>query len=139
MATAVEQERVQTVTTSARNFTCPVSLIRTWRAFVVRAVARDDLTAADRALFYIASRHVKLALDHATIMAGLLIGSPIGVLVTVTNSANISALDRVERTLLSREYLLRPSLDHRNATIQDAFRFAHLGDTTMRVAGKLLA
>jgi hypothetical protein len=30
-------------------------------------------------------------------------------------------------------------LYHWNATIQDAFRFAHLGDTTMRVPGKLLA
>jgi hypothetical protein len=115
------------------------ALIRTWLAFVVRAVARDDLSAADRALFYIASRHVKLALDHATIMAGLFIGSPISVLVTVTNSANISALDLLGRTLLSREYLLRPSFDHRNATIQDAFRFTHLRNTTMRVSGKLLA
>jgi hypothetical protein len=93
----------------------------------------------NRALFYIASRHVKLALDHATIMAGLLIGSPIVVLVTVPNSANISPLDCVGRTPLGGEYLFRPTLDHRNATIQDAFRFAHLRNTTMQVSGKLLA
>jgi hypothetical protein len=97
------------------------------------------LSAAERAPFYIASRHVKLALDHATIMAGLLIGSPIVVLVTVSNSANISPLDCVGRTLLGREYLFWPSLDHRNATIQDAFRFAHLRNTTVRVSGELLA
>jgi hypothetical protein len=108
------------------DFTCPVSaLIRTWLAFVERTVARDHLPAADRAPFDIASRHVKLALDHATIMAGLLIGSPIVVLVTVPNSANISPLDCVGRTLLGCEYLFRPALDHRNAAIQDAFRFAH--------------
>ncbi|MGA8981605.1 MAG: hypothetical protein WB470_02950, partial [Candidatus Acidiferrales bacterium] len=115
------------------------ALTRTWRrAFVVRAVARDHLSAADRALFYIASRDVKLALDDATIMKGLLIGSPIVVLVTVPNSANISPLDCVGRALLGREYLFRPALDHRNATIQDAFRFAHLRNTTMQVSWKFL-
>jgi hypothetical protein len=108
------------------NFICTVrALIRTWPAFVVRAVTRDDLSAADRAPFYIASRHVKSALDHATIMASLLIGSPIVVLVTVPNSPNISPSNCVGRTLLGREYLFRPSLNHRSATILDALRFAH--------------
>ena len=82
---------------------------------------------------------MKLALDHATIMAGLLIGSPISVLVTVTNSANISALDRVGKTLLGREYLFRPAFDHWNATIQDALRFAHFRNTTMQVSRKIVA
>jgi len=107
-------------------------------AFVERTVARDHLSAADRALFDIASRHVKLSLDHATIMTGLLIGTPIVVLVTVPNSVNISPLACVGRTLLGCEYLFRPALDHRNATVQDAFRFAHLRNTSMQVSAKLL-
>ena len=111
-------------------------LIRGRSVFVVRAVACDDLPAATRAFFYIASWHVELALHHAAIMASLLIGSPISVLVTVTNSANISALDRVGRTLLGREYLFPPSLDHRNATIEDAFRLGHFGNTSMCVVTK---
>ena len=119
--------------------TCPVSaLIRIWLALVERTVARDHLSAADRALFDIASRHVKLSLDHATIMTGLLVGTPIVVLVTVPNSVNISPLDCVGRTLLGCEYLFRPALDHRNATVQDAFRFAHLRNTSMQVSAKLL-
>jgi hypothetical protein len=96
------------------------------------------LPAANRALFYIAFRHVKLALDHAAIMAGLLIGSPIVVLVTVTNSANISPLDCVGRTLLGRDYLFRPSLDHRTATIEDAFRFGRFRNTITHVGTTIL-
>jgi hypothetical protein len=118
-------------------FAIPAS-IRSWSAFVIRAVARDDLPAANRALFYIASRHVKLALDQAAIMAGLLIGCPIVVLVTVTNSANISPLDCVGWTLLGRDYVFRPSLDHRNATIEDAFRLGHFGNTNTHVGTTIL-
>jgi hypothetical protein len=108
-------------------------LIRGRSVFVVRAVACDDLPAANRAFFYIASWDVKLPLNHAAIMASLLIGSPISMLVTVTNPANISALDRVGRALLGCEYLFRPSLDHRNATIEDAFRMGHVANASMCV------
>ena len=115
------------------------ALVKTWRVFVERTVARNHLSMTNRALFSVASRDMKLALDHAAIMAGMLFGSPILVLATVPNSANISPLDCIGRTLLGREYLFRPALDHRNATIQDAFRFAQLRNTTMQVSGKLLA
>lgn len=81
---------------------------------------------------------MKLALDYATIMARMYFGSPVIVLVTVPNSTNIFPLDCIGRTLLGREYLFRPAFDHRNATIQDAFRFAHFRNTTMQVSRKIV-
>ena len=95
------------------------------------------MPTADRALFSIASRYVKLALDHATIMAGMFIGAPIVVLVTETNATNVLPTECVGGTRLRREYLLWPSFNHRNATIANAFRFTHFGHTSTRVGGQL--
>jgi hypothetical protein len=60
------------------------------RVFIEGTIASDELAATDGTLFDIAARHMKLAFDYAAVMAGLSIGSPVGVLVSVGDTSNAS-------------------------------------------------
>lgn len=56
------------------------------------AITGKQLATTNGAFFSIATRHVKLFLENAAIMASVLVGSPVAVLVTITNTWNDSSL-----------------------------------------------
>jgi hypothetical protein len=89
------------------------------------AITGKQLATTNGALFSIATRHVKLFLENTAIMTGVLVSSPVVVLVTVTNTWNDPSLESVRTSLLSSHNLLRPAFTHRYAAIGDALALGH--------------
>jgi hypothetical protein len=121
-------------TSSGRPFNASV---RTWLALVEWAVSRDHLPTANRALFSIASRYMKLTLGYATIMEGMFIGPPIIVLATVTTRPKFLPWRAEEGLCWAAAISFLPSLDHRNTTIQGAFRLGDFRNTSMQVGREI--
>jgi hypothetical protein len=94
-------------------------------SFVKWTITRKQLAITHRAFFAIAPSDVKLALENSTIVARMLIGTPVLTLVAIRNTKNGSAIERVGAHTLSSRYLLRPTFDHRYATEKYSFALRH--------------
>lgn len=79
-----------------------------------------------RALFYVATRHVKLAFENSTIMARYLVGLPVVLFISVTYAGHSLAVEHVCQETLCRLYFLRPPFYHWQATVDNALSFFHL-------------
>ena len=97
------------------------------------AIAAYKLSAADRALFDIATWDVEIALEHAAIRAGNCFSAPVALFITVTNARNIAPLMPDGGDLLRRDDFLRPSFSHPDTTVNDFFWFGHGRNSSSRI------
>jgi len=87
--------------------------------FLIRTIARQNLSTTHGTLFSVAADNMKLAFDNSTICAGMLVRAPIVVFLAVANSLNFFAADNIGSLKLSGLNLLRPSLYHPNTVVDD--------------------
>ena len=90
------------------------------------AIASDQLLMTVRALLYVASRHMELALLHSTIGAGAGVGAPVRALAAKGNPVEAPLADLKLRDTLRSGDTLWPARDHALAAIDHELPFSHL-------------
>jgi len=67
----------------------------------------------------VTAHHVEFPLEHAAVVAGLLVGSPVIAFGTVRDSGNPAAVAGVGPDLLGLRNAIRPPFDHSDAAVLD--------------------
>src|SRR5205809_2646713 len=88
-------------------------------SIIIGTVAAEELVVANGAFFRIAPHDVQLTFEHAAVMAGLAVGSPVVAFGAIRDSQKLAAVARVGPDLLRFADPIWPALDHSDAAVLD--------------------
>ena len=88
-------------------------------SIIIGAVAAKELVVANGAFLCITPHDVQLTFEHAAVMAGLGVGSPVVAFGAVGDSRKLAAGARVGPDLLRFADPIWPALDHSDAAVLD--------------------